>query len=171
MKIFRNLILTITVSGLMFVFSCTTSTQPVEVASVQGPLEPINPGGPVVAITLENISTKTITSLTAILKLNRDFTFEFDISLSKPLAPGEDISSRLTLIGGGFDSDVSYPLQVKGTFDDNSKFDFTKQVHITEVTPNPLRNLTEEEKVKTLEIILNTPEAQAQLEPVVIQFE
>jgi hypothetical protein len=124
---------------LVFIFtSCKansatqTNQQPVEVVSVQGPLEPINPGGPNVEITLENTSSKPITSINATLKLNRDFMFEFDVSPSKSLLPGKSISSRLILIGGGFSTDTSYPLQIEGTFEGGVTFNFIKQVQITE---------------------------------------
>jgi len=105
---------------------------PIKILSVRGPLEPINPGGPIVEITLENTSASNITSLNATLALTIEFNFEFDVSPSNPLLPGKSISSRLTLIGGGFSTDVSYPLQLEGIFEDGTIFDYTEQVQIIE---------------------------------------
>lgn len=104
---------------------------PIKILSVQGPLEPINPGGPVVEITLENISAQNIISIKATLRLTKEFNFEFDVSPSKPLLPAETISSKLTLIGGGFSTDASYLLQIKGEIEDETTFDYTKLVQIT----------------------------------------
>ncbi len=107
-----------------------TSQQPIKILSVRGPLEPINPGGPIVEITLENTSAQNIISLNATLRLTKEFNFEFDVSSSKPLLPGKSISSRLTLIGGGFNTYTSYPLKIKGEIEDGTTFDYTEQVQI-----------------------------------------
>ncbi len=106
--------------------------QPVmQLVSVTGPLAPINPGDPVVEVTLKNVSPEPVTSLTATLLLNRPFQFSFDVSASKPLRPGDTVSSRMTLIGGGFDSSISYQLTVQGTVQDGAAFSLTQQVKIT----------------------------------------
>ena len=112
--------------------STQTSQQPIEILSVKGPFEPYTPAGPSVEIVLENTSARSIVSLTATLKLIRDFNFEFDVSPSKPLLPGKSFSSRLTLIGGGFSTDTTYLLQIKGEIEDGTTFNFTEQVQIIE---------------------------------------
>lgn len=45
--------------------------QPIEIIAVVGPLQPINPGGPIVEITLKNMADEPIVSLTATLELIR----------------------------------------------------------------------------------------------------
>jgi hypothetical protein len=115
----------------------TTSQQPIEVISVSGPLPPINPGGPIVEITLKNVSSEPVVSLSASLGISRagpssaPFTFSFNVSPSNPLPPGASISDRLTLINGGFGDDILYPLAVEGKLQGGVAFSFTEQVKIT----------------------------------------
>lgn len=109
-----------------------TNQQPVEIVSVLGPLPPINPGGPIVEITLKNVSAESIVSLTATLELSRAFNFEFDVSSANPVLPAKSVSAKLTLIGGGFSDNISYPLRLEGTLQGGSTFAYTKQVQITE---------------------------------------
>jgi hypothetical protein len=104
--------------------------EPVEVVSVFGPMPPINPGGPNVEITLKNVDSKPVVSLNATLQLNRANAFSFDVSASTPLLPGKNISTRRTLIGAGFSSDVSYPLVISGIMQGGADFNYTKQVQI-----------------------------------------
>ena len=106
------------------------SIQPVEIVSVEGPLEPINPGGPIVGITLKNISNDDIVSLNATLKWERTLRFEFDVSTDTPLLPGNTIYLAQILINGGFADDTSYPLEISGTFQDGTTFSYTEQVTI-----------------------------------------
>lgn len=114
----------------------TTNQHPIEVVSVLGPLSPINPGGPVVEITLKNVASEPVVSLTASLGISRagpsntPFTFNFDVTSSNPLLPATSISKKLTLIGGGFADDVSYPLTVEGNLQSGAAFKFTEQVKI-----------------------------------------
>ncbi|MDD5313007.1 MAG: hypothetical protein PHO26_08240 [Dehalococcoidia bacterium] len=116
-------------------YRCGTLTsqqdqQPVEIMSVSGPLAPINPGGPVVEVTLKNVSSEPVVSLTATLNAGSYFGFAFDVSAANPLMRGKSISSRVTMIGGGFDDTLLYPLTVNGTLKSGGKFNFTKQVKI-----------------------------------------
>jgi hypothetical protein len=115
--------------------SITTTEEPIEIVSTTGPLEPINPGGPIVAITLKNVSDESIIFLEAFLDSNgiagRLFEFTFDVSLSKPLLPGQSISDKETLIGGGFADNIFYPLMINGTLQSNVAFSYTKSVVIT----------------------------------------
>jgi len=105
--------------------------QPVEIISVTGPLQPINPGGPTVEITLKNVAVEPVVSLSASLELSRPFNFDFDVTSSNPLLPDKSISSRLTLIGVGFSDNVSYPLKINGTLQSGATFTYTEQVQIT----------------------------------------
>ena len=83
---------------------------PIVVVSVSGPLEPINPGGPRIEITLKNVGSEPVANLTAILELNKPFQFAFSVLL----APGESTSTRLLLIGGEFSNNKNYPLTITG---------------------------------------------------------
>jgi hypothetical protein len=117
--------------------------EPVEVVSATGPWpssyedgKPVyNPGGPIVEITLKNVSDEPVVFLEASLDLNisspaNPYVFHFDVTVSKPLLSGESISSRQTLIGGGF-GDLPVPLMINGTLQSNLAFAYTKSVVIT----------------------------------------
>jgi hypothetical protein len=114
----------------------TTDQRPIEVVSVSGPLPPINPGGPVVEITLKNVSSEPVVSLTASLGISRagpssaPFAFDFDVTPANPLPPAASISDKLILIGGGFADDVSYPLTIEGKLLGGAAFSYTEQVRI-----------------------------------------
>jgi hypothetical protein len=105
--------------------------------SVLGPVGPFTPGGPIVEITLKNVSVEPVISLTATLKVDTasgtsvDFTFD-DVSPSNPLQPNRSTSDRLCLIGGGFSSDVSYPLTINATLRNGVNFVYTNPVQIAE---------------------------------------
>lgn len=104
--------------------------QSVGIISVTGPIPPITPGGPTVEITLKNVSTEPITSLTATLVAGRSFDFSFDVSPSAPLMPGASISRKFTMIGGGFSDDALYPLTIKATLQSGATAVYTQQVQI-----------------------------------------
>ncbi|HXY74604.1 MAG TPA: hypothetical protein VEH58_04705 [Dehalococcoidales bacterium] len=158
--------------GTVVASSCSKgksqTINPVEVVSVVGPLSPINPGGPVLRITLKNVSNTSIESLSSALSINstqnKPFNFNFAVSTSNPLLPGNEVSSpQLTLIGGGFDSDTFYPLEIVGLFQKGGNFDYTVQVTITPppttavtstVTSNPVQTTTTGTKVNGLELTL-----------------
>lgn len=106
--------------------------QPIEIITVLGPLPPINPGGPIVEITLKNVTAVPVISLAAVLELNSSFNFDFDVTSSNPLLPDESISAKLTLIGGEFSDNISYPLAINGTLQNSATFAYTKQVQIVE---------------------------------------
>jgi hypothetical protein len=108
----------------------TPSQQPIEIVSVTGPMSPINPGGPVVEITLKNISAEPVVALSARLETSRAFTCTCDVTAANPLLPGKNIIARLTMIGGGFSDTVSYPMTILGTLKSGDTFSFTEQVKI-----------------------------------------
>jgi predicted small secreted protein len=116
--------------------SSTTGQQPIEVVSVQGPIPPLNPGGPVVEITLKNVSGEPVVSLQASLGITRagpsgaPFAFNFNVTTSNPLLPDTTISNTLTLIGGEFSDNVSYPLTIEGKLKSGPEFLYTRQVQI-----------------------------------------
>jgi hypothetical protein len=115
--------------------SLTTETenqQPVNVMSVIGPIQPYNPGGPLVEITLKDIAAVPVVALTAIFtNLGiRDYSFHFAVSASNPLLSGASISYSLTLIGAGFSNNVSYPLTIEGTLQNGVTFSYIVQVTI-----------------------------------------
>ena len=111
---------------------------PVEIISVVGPVPQYidgkamyNPGGPVVEITLKNVTTVPYISLNATLKVNREYECTFSVTTEKPLLPGQVISARMGLIGGGFSDNVSYPLTINVTLQNGDFFNYSKQVKIT----------------------------------------
>jgi hypothetical protein len=140
MKI-KTLALIIAVLSIMLLAACTkapstTNQQPIEIVSVLGPIPPVNPGGPVVEITLKNVSSEPVVSLKASLGItksgpsNTPFVFNFDVTPSNPLLPGKTIGTKLTLIGGGFSDNVSYPLIIEGKLESGTAYSYTKQVQI-----------------------------------------
>jgi hypothetical protein len=122
-----------TVTTTSTISTTTTLANPdmIEVVSVRGPLAPINPGGPNVEITIKNVTILPVTGVSATLELNTAFNFTFDISPANPLLPDQTISSRLTLIGAGFNSTSSYSMVIDGVLQDGEIFSLNKQVQIT----------------------------------------
>ena len=108
--------------------------QPVDVLSVQGPLPPINPGGPNVEITLKNVSTEPVVSLTAVFTNlgARDIDINFEVGPVNPLLPGATISDTQTLIDGGFSNNVLYPLTIEGTLQSGTIFSYVEEIEIVE---------------------------------------
>ena len=108
--------------------------QPIDVLSVQGPLPPINPGGPNVEITLKNVSTEPVVSLTAVFTNlgTRDIAITFEVGPVNPLSPGASISDTQTLIDGGFSNNVLYPLTIEGTLQSGAIFSYVEEIEIVE---------------------------------------
>lgn len=116
--------------------------EPVEIVSVIGPEQPINPGGPSVTITLYCISDEPIVALKATLELNRSYDFDFPANSTDPFSKGDTAARSMTLMNAGFSDDVAYPLIVSGTFADGWPFSFTKEVYITpHATQTPVTTL------------------------------
>ena len=109
----------------------TTSLRPIEIVSATGPHEPINPGGPIVEITAENVSIEPVILLEVTLEAGGTFVFHFDVSPSSPLLPGQSISERETLIGGGFGDTVPVPVTINGRLEGNVAFFYVRSVVIT----------------------------------------
>jgi hypothetical protein len=105
--------------------------QPIQIVSVLGSLQPINPGGPIVEITLKNVGAEPVVFLVANLVLSRAFSFEFDVAPSNALLPEKTTSAKRTLIGGGFSDSIPYPLAIDGTMQSGSAFDYARQAHLT----------------------------------------
>ena len=108
--------------------------QPIDVLSVQGPLPPINPGGPNVEITLKNVSTEPVVSLTAVFTNlgARDIDINFEVGPVNPLSPGASISDTQTLIDGGFSNNVLYPLTIEGTLQNGATFSYVEEIEVVE---------------------------------------
>jgi internalin A len=110
--------------------------EPIEIVSVLGPLQPINWAGPIVEITLKNVGVGPVVSLTATLKVSSvsgiSFDFAFNVTPSNSLQPNGITSDTRTLIGGGFSSDVSYPLKIHATLQNGAEFVYTKLAQIAE---------------------------------------
>jgi len=104
-------------------------TEPLISVTVAAALQPGGvqvPGGPGVIVTLKNNSTEPIVALSAFLSINSisgsAYTFDFGISSEKPLQPDISISTTQILIGGGYGSDIPYPLGIAGTFKSGKTF-------------------------------------------------
>jgi len=110
------------------------NSQPIDVLSVQGPLPPINPGGPNVEITLKNVSTEPVVSLTAVFTNlgARDIDINFEVGPANPLLPGASVNDTQSLIDGGFTNNVLYPLITEGTLQSGATFSYVEQVEISE---------------------------------------
>jgi hypothetical protein len=108
--------------------------QPIDVLSVQGPLPPINPGGPNVEITLKNVSTEPVVSLTAVFTNlgARDIDINFEVGPANPLLPGASVNDTQSLIDGGFTNNVLYPLITERTLQSGATFSYVEQVEISE---------------------------------------
>jgi len=133
--------------------------QPVEIISVSGPLSPINPGGPILEITLKNVGTEPVVTLAANLELDRSFIFNFDVTSSNPLLPDKTISAKLTLIGGAFSDSISYPLTINGTMQNGATFVYTKQVIIKQPVPdNPEISIAPIHEVRVSVMKSNPPQ-------------
>lgn len=105
------------------------SIHKVSVASVKM-VPQITPGGPIIQLTLKNIGIKPITSLKAVLELYNNYTFEFkDVTSFSPLGPDSYTSDKEMLVGGGFQTELAYPLIITG-MQDNIPFSYTEKVHI-----------------------------------------
>lgn len=115
--------------------SASQNQEPIEIVSVLGPVPPFTPGGPAVKITLKNVGVEPVVSLTATLELGTSFDFTFDVTPSNPLQPNRSTSDTLCLIGGGFGSNVSYPLTINATLQNGGNFVYTKLVQIVEPPP------------------------------------
>ncbi len=94
--------------------------QVVSVAAVREPGGIVNPGGPQVEVTLKNISSEPVVSLSAFLTLpggipRGAYDYDFGLSRENPLMPGALASRTRVLIGGGYSADVPCPLGISGT--------------------------------------------------------
>ena len=128
--IFSTLILLCVLMGATGCQSQSQNQQPIEVISVSG-VGPPNPGGPFVEITLKNVSEDPVTSLKATLELERDYEFGFvNVTPSNPLLLGESSNETLSLIGGGYGTETSYPLTITVTLQNGDTLTYTKQVQI-----------------------------------------
>ena len=112
----------------------TQNQQPIEIVSVLGPLQPFNPGGPTVEITLKNVSVEPVVSLTAVFPNPgfSDLDVDFAATSANPLLPGASISDTTTLIGPGFSNSSSYPMTIEGTLQNGITFSYAQQIEITE---------------------------------------
>ena len=95
-------------------------------------LQPYNPGGPTIEVTLQNNATNPVVSLQATLTLpGHNYTYVFEnVSSSNPLLPNQDTSQTETLINAGFETNQTYLMEIKGTLQNGSAFDFTAPVTI-----------------------------------------
>jgi hypothetical protein len=111
-----------------------TSSSPVEVVSVTGPIPPYNPGGPVVSLSVKSISETPITSLDATISFvsasSTPYSFAFNVSSSNPLLPGQSTQTTRILIGAGFETGLNYPLTISGTFENGTQFFYAAQVQV-----------------------------------------
>ncbi len=113
----------------------TSSQAPVKAVSVTGPIPPINPGGPVIRVTLENVAKTPVVSLNATLMLSTvessvSYSFTFGVNSSDTLLPSHSVNSTRILIGAGFASSSTYPLVISGKLLNGELFNYTQMVMI-----------------------------------------
>jgi hypothetical protein len=103
-------------------------------------LQPYNPAGPTIEVILQNNAANPIVSLQAVLSLSgQNYTYVFDdVSSSNPLLPYQDASQTDTLIGAGFETNQTYPMEIIGTLQNGSSFDFIAPVTITQYSNQPV---------------------------------
>ncbi len=101
--------------------------QPIQVISVLEPPQTPNPGGGIVEITLKNVANEPVVSLAAILTIRGPFNYDFDVTPSHPLLPGNSISAQLRLIGpnDGFGGGIPYSVTINGTLQSGATFAYT----------------------------------------------
>ncbi len=103
--------------------------QPVAIVSVMDTYrsgQTVNPGGPEIEITLRNVSQEQVVSLDALIEeRGRQYSFDFSVTSSRPLAPGRLASARRVLIGGGWGDGVTYSVNVSGTLQSGLTFSFS----------------------------------------------
>jgi len=58
------------------------------------------------------------------------YVFDFDVCPARPLDPGQNLSARRVLIGGGF-GDLPLPVSITGRLEGNKAFFYTRSVVIT----------------------------------------
>ena len=137
MKNFLLIYLTLSVISLVSCTAAKTTTmqtsanqqQPIKVISVSSPYKPgdtINPAGPKIKIILEDVSNEPIISLNTLLnekdQLNSPWTFDFNVTSSNPLLPGQSTSLTQVIVDGGFGSGISYSLTINGTMQNGQHF-------------------------------------------------
>jgi len=149
----KKLVFTLYMLGMvaLAVSGCTTNTettattttkttmtngQPVEIVSVLSTYKPgqtVNPGGPEIEMTLKNVSDEPVVYLTATLELlsrpadapfPKYWRYGFNVTDTNPLLPGKSISTKIRLIGGGFDG--NYDVSINGTMQSGVTFTYTK---------------------------------------------
>lgn len=117
------------------------SNQIVGIVSIQM-IPPYTPAGPTIQITIKNNEDKPITSLNAVLELYNNYTFDFaNVTSTNPISPSSFASDTKTLIGGGFDSELPYPLVVSGVAG-GVPFNFTENIHIPYTSEDMVANQT-----------------------------
>jgi hypothetical protein len=119
------------ISLLVGITNCGPNQEPIKVVSVS--VVAITPAGPTLGTTLKNVGTQPVIDVSATLELKKDIFFGFKrIVSSQPLLPGESASDNVNLVGPdiGWDPEKSYPLKMKVTLQDGTKFAYTKQVKI-----------------------------------------
>ncbi len=111
--------------------SASPTIVPVTVVSVSL-LQPPNPGGPTIKVTLQNNATNPVVNLQATLTLpGRNYTYLFaNVSKSNPLLANQDTSQTSTLIGAGFETNQTYPMTITGALQNGTQFDFTIAITI-----------------------------------------
>ncbi len=133
------LIVLFVIIGLASLFGCEqkplpigtpypTNQQPIDIVSAKEvPTEP-NPGGGLYEITLKNVSTEPVVSLSADLYVlppagANPRTFHFEVTPSKPLLQNKSISSRMILIAASPGNTIT----INGMLQDGGTFSYTRE--------------------------------------------
>lgn len=122
-----------------------TVTQPpftpiFEIFSITSENTPSIPAGEILTISLKNISSISVTSLTATLGIGTKgfpFVYNFAVSVSRPLLPGQTIdSAAIATMGAPYINGQYYPLTLSGTTQTGVSFGYTQYVQVNPV-PTP----------------------------------
>ena len=82
---------------------------------------------PTVELTLENVSTEPIVSLSAVLIefAPQDFSFGLNVTPENPLLPGTNVIGFSYLLQGAFGDGIAYSLKISGIYRNGQTFSFT----------------------------------------------
>jgi hypothetical protein len=112
--------------GLVIAFPPVGSPQsPLVVPSLGIPPQKLNPGGPLLKLTVQDVGADPIVQLAATLYLQAPFVIEFlNVTQSSPLILGQVASSSENMVGPWvYSCGSSYLLEFLGTYSGGATFD------------------------------------------------
>ena len=118
-----------------FTVSDSVTTDTANVNSVNAPVKVISINTndvngttdyPTVELTLENVSTEPIVSLSAVLIefAPQDYSFGLNVTPENSLLPGTNVIGFSYLLQGAFGNSVAYSLKISGAYQNEQTFSF-----------------------------------------------